>query len=383
MTVSFRVTGRYPSAVSIKDAPVLVARRIDTWLVGWLAVAVWAGTFIGHRLHLTFGSDITGAVFWVGAVVTAAHFGLSYHLAYGLGSHGVRARRTALTIVPLVLAAALTAICVWSLANGRESARTVVTWSLTSVYVLTTWHYVKQVYGIGRLAAAFAGVKLGAREVHVLRFGLYPLAWLGGVAVLLRGANYSLAGYIVGVGFLPHEIRSILRLLVALGAIAIGIVFVRLRRRGPLPALLVAPYLAAFLWLAVPSSPVVTVLLLAPMHALQYLAIGHRAEIAVARGAGQPTGPSWWLNIALAATCGGLLLSRWVPNLLDRWTGTADQPLLFAALFFVGLNMHHYLIDATIWRSSGQLVRAVARPACVAAHPLPARVVAPPAFSSV
>jgi hypothetical protein len=277
-------------------------------------------------------------------------------------------------MVPLVLAAALALICMWSLTSGRASARTVVTWSLTSVYFLTTWHYIKQVYGIGRVGAAFAGVKLGPREVDVLRYALYPLAWLGGCAVLLRGANFSMAGYRVGVGFLPHDIRSVLRVLVAIGAVAIVVVFARLRRRGPLPALMVAPYLAAFLWLAVPAAPIVTVLLLAPMHAIQYVAIGHRAEVSVARGKGEPVGPAWWLNIALAATCGGLLLSRWLPNLLDKWIGTPNQPLLFAALFFVGLNLHHYLIDATIWRSSGQLVQAVARrPAAAAGYPVAGR----------
>jgi hypothetical protein len=248
-----------------------------------------------------------------------------------------------------------------SLASGRLTTRHVVTWSLTSVYVLTTWHYVKQVYGIGRVGAAFAGVKLSRREADVLRYGLYPLAWLGGVVVLLRGANYSLSGYLVGIGFLPREVLPVLRLLVTCGAIAIAVVFVQIRRRGRLPALLVAPYIAAFLWLALPVSPLLTVLLLAPLHALQYLAIGHRAEVAVARVHGERVSATWWLNIALAATCGGLLLSRWIPNLLDRWTGTPNQPLLFAALFFVGLNLHHYVIDATIWRSSGELVRAVAR----------------------
>ena len=366
--------------MSTNRAPVLVARRVDTWLVGWLAVAIWAGVFGARLAHVSVGVDLTAQIYWVGAAVTAAHFGLSYHLAYGLGETGVRARRMALVVVPLVLLALLVALGVVSLAAGRDTTRSVVTWSLTSVFVLTTWHYVKQVYGIGRVGAAFAGVKLGKREVDVLRYGLYPLAWFGGARVLLDGANYSVGGYLVGIGIFPRGVGDGLRVLAVVGAAAIAVVFVRIARRGPLPAMVFAPYLAAFLWLAYPSSPLMTVLLLAPMHAIQYLAIGHRAEVAVARQRGEDVSVSWWLNIFVAATCGGLLLSRWIPNLLDRWVGSTDQPLLFAALFFVGLNMHHYLIDATIWRSSGELVRAVARPSAPAgapAAPAPVGTLAP------
>jgi hypothetical protein len=350
------------------EARVLVARRVDSWIVGWLAVAIWAGVFAARALHVSVGIDLTGQIYWVGAVVTAAHFGLSYHLAYGLGPTGIRARRTALVIVPIVLLVLLGALGIASLAAGRTTTRSVVTWSLTSVYVFTTWHYVKQVYGIGRVAAAFAGVKLSKREADILRYGLYPLAWFGGALVLLRGANYSVGGYLVGIDVFPRGLGTALRVLACLGGVVIAAVFVGIRRRGPLPAMLFAPYLAAFLWLGFPASGLMTILLLAPMHAIQYLAIGHRAEVAIARQRGETVGISWWLNIFVAAACGGLLLSRWIPNLLDSWLGSSGQPLLFAALFFVGLNLHHYLIDAVIWRSSGELVRAVARkPSAVAA----------------
>ena len=89
----------------------------------------------------------------------------------------------------------------------------------------------------------------------------------------------------------------------------------------------------------------------------------HRAEIALAGGY---RGPLWWLNIFAGAACGGLLLSRWLPQGLDRSFGTPGQPALFLAAFFVFLNLHHYLIDASIWRSRGGVVKAMVRPATTA-----------------
>ena len=155
-----------PTASAPVDRGVLVSRRADTWLVGWLAVAVWAGYTVVHLGHLHLGVDLVSQIYWVGAAVTAAHFGLSYHLAYGLGGTTVRAKRTAMVVVPLVLLVLLTGVGIASLAAGRETTRHVVSWSITSVYVLTTWHYVKQVYGIGRVGAAFAGVKLSKSEAE-------------------------------------------------------------------------------------------------------------------------------------------------------------------------------------------------------------------------
>jgi hypothetical protein len=114
-------------------------------------------------------------------------------------------------------------------------------------------------------------------------------------------------------------------------------------------------------WLGLPTDPVLTLLLLAPFHALQYLAVGHRAEVAVAADRPGRHGVLWWLNIFAGAACGGLLLSRWAPQFLDAHIGAARGPLLFTAAFFVFLNLHHYLIDASIWRSKGELVKAMVR----------------------
>ncbi len=172
-----------------------------------------------------------------------------------------------------------------------------------------------------------------------------------------------------------------------LAALVVAGAFVRLRLRSGTrpPALLLAPYVAAFLWLGLAPSPVWTILLLAPFHALQYLAVGHRAELAVAADRPGTHGTTWWLNVFVGGACGGLLISRWVPQLLDPHVHRIG-PLLFAAAFFVFLNLHHYLIDAVIWRSSGELVRAVVRrpaPAVpvVAAEPVGQFVMASPTAS--
>jgi len=269
-------------------------------------------------------------------------------------------------------------VIVVAMAAGKDSVGSVTRVLITSVYLLTTWHYVKQVYGVGRITAAYAGVKLGERDVKVLRYGLYPLWFLGAAQVLAPGGNYRLAGFEVGYSVLPTWAYPTLRTLALVSALPILGVFVGVARRTRKlpPSAFVAPYVASFLWLGVPTNVLLTVLLLAPFHALQYLAVGHRAEVAVAADRPGEHGLMWWLNIFVGAACGGLLLSRWAPQLIDAHIQHGRGPLLFSAAFFVFLNLHHYLIDAAIWRSNGDLVKAMGRKPAASAMPAATELVA-------
>ena len=336
-----------------------MTRRVDGWLVGWFAVALWLVAVLLHQTGTHLASPVVTSVTLVGAVITAAHFGLSYHLAYRPGSTAVRTRPVPMLVAPAVLAAVVLALVAATLV--ADEASRVTSALLTTVYVLTTWHYIKQVYGVARVGAAYAGIRVSERDAFVLRYALYPLWFLGAAKLLVVGVNYSFADLPVGFGVLPHQTLAVLRVIALGSMLPVAALFRRLHREGQrLPGVMVSPYLAAVLWLALPVHPAMTVLVMAPLHALQYLAVGHRAEIALA-GPGA-RGPVWWLNIAAGVTCGGLLLSRWAPNGLDRLLGDDAHPMLFGAAFFVFLNLHHYLIDATIWRSSGEVVRAMVRP---------------------
>lgn len=351
-------------------ARAFVHSQVDSWLVGWLAVAVWLGALVVPALGIHVSGTLFGPVYWAGAAITAAHFGLSYHLAYGRGEAGIRARPFMLGVAPVLLVAGLTVLVGLSLAGGERSVSQAITASITSVYLLTTWHYIKQAYGVTRLAASYAGIRLSPREAQLLRYGLYPLWAVGACQVLVAGSNYSFGGYVVGYELLPREFYSALQVAAFAGAVPITAVFVQVARRvGALPpGVVLAPYVAAFLWLGAAPNPGLTVLFLAPFHALQYLAIGHRAEIAMAGSRGEGHGAIWWLNIFVGATCGGFLLGRWLPDLLDTRVATGG-PLLFTAAFFVFLNMHHYLVDAAIWRSGGEIVKSMATSPIAASSP--------------
>lgn len=313
------------------------------------------------KLGVDTGVPAFEAIYWTGAVITAAHFGLSYHLAYRGGPAAVRQRPLALLWGPLALCGVLTLITTVSLQGGTTLTRNATEALISAVYLATTWHYIKQVYGVGRVGAAYAGVSLGTWDVRLLRYGLYPLWFVGASQVLVTERPSGVAGFRFGYDLLSTSVVDALQVVAICSALPVAAVIARIVvRTRRVPSLLAAPYVAAFLWLGLPTNPILTLLLLAPFHALQYLAIGHRAEVALAADKPEARGVMWWLNIFAGAACGGLLLSRWAPAFLDEYV-SGPGALLFTAAFFVFLNMHHYLIDASIWRSKGDLVKALVR----------------------
>lgn len=335
----------------------LVNRRIDAWLVGWIAVALWLLILIGHAAGITLSATTVSALFWISATINAAHFGLSYHLAYGDGGAGVRARRFAFVWFPALFAAALLVFVMYVRGAGDRVVEYRVAGALiTSVFLLTGWHYVKQTYGVGRVGLALAGMRISKGEADILRFGLYPL-WILNASQVLIGQRL-VDSYVIGYELLPPAVAPLLKVLAMMAAVPVVVVLVRLARRGRVPGILLASYAAALLWFVFPVDAYATVIGLQALHALQYLAIGHRAELGLAQARGQRTTNWWWLNIFVGVACGGLLASRWVPGLLDRGLDPA-APALASACFFVFLNLHHYVMDATIWKSGGPLVNAV------------------------
>jgi hypothetical protein len=355
-------TREYDKSVQPLKSGELVNRRVDSWLVGWFAVALWALILIGREAGVTLPAPALTTLFWISATINAAHFGLSYHLAYGPGGATAVARRMALLWFPMALAGTLVAFALAVRATHDGAAEARVAGALvTTVFLLTGWHYVKQTYGIGRVGLALVGMSINKSEADTLRFGLYPL-WVLNAAQMLVGTQ-ALDGYVIGYGLLPAWSIGVLRTAAACATIPILVVLIRLARRGRVPGILLASYVASLAWFVAPVNAYATAIALPGLHALQYLAIGHRAEIGLAAARERPVTAGWWLNIFVGVAAGGLLASRWLPGLVDRHLDPA-APLLASACIFVFLNLHHYLLDATIWKSGGSLVRAVvARPA--------------------
>lgn len=323
--------------------------------MAWLAMADWPG--VGRIVTVPV---LDGLVLWLLLALIATHFGVSYHLAYGLGRRGVSEHRLALVVVPLALLA-LAAVVVVSLSSGAgQVGRGGARLALVAVYTLTTWHYVKQTYGVARLGATLRGTTIAPWEAKALQYGLYPL-WLADAAtVWSRDHRANDYGFDASFAILPAGTVEAMRATTAVTAVVVAVALAAMahRHRSFPAATTWTPYAVAFLWIGLQPGHLSAVVVLGAVHALQYLACAHRAEVAWGAQRGEAQPKLWWCSVFGGALAAGMLLTYWVPT----WLGVAGGQALgvgLAAMIFVVLNLHHYAIDATIWRSRSDHVKRI------------------------
>lgn len=341
--------------------PTLVSPGLDGWLVGGFAIVAWV-VFTGvPGLPTVDIPALRGAALWVLLGIIATHFGVSYHLAYGQGRAAVLRHRWMLVVVPVVLVAFATAVVVATAVGSTSTARQGARLALVSVYSLTTWHYVKQTYGVARVGAAIGGIRLGPSAARTLRYGLYPL-WLSEAAtVWSRGYVANDYGFDASFTVFPEWTVSTLRSVSVLSAVAIALTLlgVSMRQRVVAPATMWSPYVVAFLWIVWQPDHISAVLVLGAAHALQYLACAHRAEVAWGTERCEPR-TTWWCSVFGGALATGMILTYWLPMWLGH-AGGATLGVTMAAMVFVVFNLHHYAIDAVIWRARDGHVRRIVR----------------------
>ena len=112
--------------------------KIDGWLLGGVGVAAWLVVSpIGFGDSL---GPITGMLAWAIAGVTAAHFGSSYHLAYGTGVAAVKRNPVALGAIPLLLLLTSVGVAVAHASGAEAGAQSVIRVLFISVFTLTGMH---------------------------------------------------------------------------------------------------------------------------------------------------------------------------------------------------------------------------------------------------
>ena len=312
---------------------------------------------------IDYQPQISGPVYWVLLALTGTHFGASYHLAYGQGRSQVRRQWLPLVGVPVGLALVATALCVAALMGAQSLANGGVRFLLALVFTLTSWHYIKQVYGVMRVGASLRGLRIDKTEAQVLRYGLYPLWLLQAVHVWAGRTGRSFGGLEAGYDIVPQQFVDGLYWVTWLSMPVLAGVFVRLavRLRAVPPAAVWTPYAVGFLWYLWPPDFVVMILMFGALHGLQYLACAHRAEMAWGVERGAQNKVWWWSSVFGGALATGFLLVYWLPQILTNAAAATALGTLPAALLFAFFNLHHYAVDASIWRFGGEHIRRITK----------------------
>ena len=358
------------------------ARRLAEFLVvGGVTPLLFLASWVMRRtLDLDDAEYATGFTFYYAAhLLNDPHFSVTYLLFYedwrarAFGERFGRVQRVRYWLAGVAVPLALG---IWALAALRAQSSASLGAMFQLMFLLVGWHYVKQGFGVMMVLSARRGVRFDVVERRVILAHCYTgwfYAWASpfdpGRHLVEKGVVYSTFAH-------PPLLEPITLAALVVSTVALVAVLVRKRRReGPLPLLTPLTGLLCSVWawsIFSGADPLVRYAIPA-LHSLQYLYFVRLLKVPQAR---EREGPPYFETSArnrigllvISALALGLFFFDLAPMGLDAWlvpSGGYSNPDMgatpyFAALFTV-VNLHHYGMDAVIWRRDNPMTRYLAR----------------------
>ena len=237
------------------------------------------------------------------------------------------------------------------------------------MFFLVGWHYAKQGYGILMLDAAQKGIAFNARERRHLLWNTHlawPTYWLLTNDALAAKSYWGLIYYAFDV---PDALMNAMLAVAAVsGGVVVRNLWLKWRSERALPVNgLVAYVTSVYIWLMIGRRHPVLLFVVPLFHSLQYMCVVWRYQLNVEadRQRSRPAGggraePARYRTATAGfvrfVLIGGLLgvTGFWVAPMLINHVAGYDRAVFGTTLFmFIGwtfINIHHYFIDAVIWR---------------------------------
>lgn len=218
--------------------------------------------------------------------------------------------------------------------------------------ILLGWHYVGQSWGATACFSFLSGFKMSVMHRRLIRSGFfalfaYHLAWACESMQLLEVWFPQQEAGVYMMKSVMYVTRVAVLICFGLGFAAFWMMSVEHERRVPM--VVWVPWLATFSWYVMVDVCPKSFFLLQVFHALQYLLFPARVELN--EYAGKRRVRAHMLVYYLLLVAVGYLVFEWSDILQWIWTPTNAKPFLFlgtATMMIV--NIHHYFIDAVIWK---------------------------------
>lgn len=365
------------------------SRRLDFFMLGGLALAVWfALYFLQNDLSpvKSFALALPGISIALGYWVNYPHFMASYKLAYSQGGGFVVQNWFQLIVVPVVMVLFIAISYIFWDASIKDSAavlfinnlfeslglatRVGVYPNLSSeflgylvifMYFTVGWHYSKQTFGCMMVYAKLDNYRLTTPQRNLIRYGLLStwwVTWLYSNCAVGTYPFYNLTIHRLGLPYIwfqaAYVIVGIMFTLIALMFIANYV------RQKQIPSWnFLVPMFALLIWhvplLGNPEYFVVIAL----FHSLQYFPFVAKVEASRYKKAERNKPMLRLLLFFGVMVVLGYLFFNFIPNGIDQTAKTASELRLsfFLITFILFINIHHYFIDNVLWRFKNKEVR--------------------------
>ncbi|HVU00461.1 MAG TPA: hypothetical protein VHE30_01870 [Polyangiaceae bacterium] len=364
---------------SVALAPPGLAARFGEFLaVGGATLALLPLAWLAPKLVGTDDAELAAGffTFHVAFVLNDPHFSVTYLLFYddvrrrAFGDAFGRAQRIRYLVAGFVVPALLVG---WAaVAVARHSAR-LLGFEIQLMFLLVGWHYVKQGFGVLSTLAARRGRKIRPRERLALLFHCYAAWGFAWANPATPAGDFEEKGVVFRSVAHPRWLELVTGSVLAASVLVLAWALVVERRRaearmplGPFVVFLIS----VWVWSVFSAVNPIVRYFVPALHSLQYLyfvGLLRRAELRESAGAFSPPLTSRLVLFALSALGLGFVLFHGVPGILDatlfgRRRAPDDLgPTPFFAAFFVVVNLHHYVMDAVIWRRENPKMQLLAR----------------------
>jgi hypothetical protein len=381
-------------AVPLGDAAASAAREAAPRRAGYLFHPITDFLLAGGGSVL-----VAGPVFWLIRDKAAAHptalslgfvlsifinyphFAHSYQLLYsGIGSRIFGSGMPTKVRLKYIWAGFVAPVLIGAFLIGTYLSGNVrlLGYAANAFWFTTGWHYVKQGYGVITVLSAIRRIYFSNIEKKLLLangYAVWIYSWMALNVELhaktfygVKYVTFGLPAYVLTIGYLGALVTS--------AALIGALVFRVLVRKQPVSWNGVVGYVSSlYLWvIAFNADPIFTIFVPA-FHSLQYLLFVWRYQLnkASAEATTHGTASSFGLSGVDTAgpamrlanfVCFGLVLGivgfGALPALFQVSLAPDTAlwgPTVFAFIFVVWINLHHYFIDNVIWRRDNEDVR--------------------------
>lgn len=338
---------------------------LEVLLVGGLSIIICAFSWMFFDKANSLNT-IANFAYSMAFIVNHPHFLSSYILIYKDYKKKIFTKKRyffSAVLVPILLLIALG----YALYYTNTTAMGHI---VTAMYYLVGWHYVKQIFGFVIVSSAHRKQYYTNFERNVLLCNLFSIWFLSFLGTHVGTSSFNFYGIPHQSLNLPRWILQLDQFFLALSFIAVVYIHVvKYIKTGLKPAPpAVASFAALYVWYIPVLSHPGFLYLIPFFHSLQYLCfvwlfkknqVQH--DIINLNGANMRAA---WLKkfggFAIAALVLGALFFEFIPNYLDNLGLIPDKTMgtaPFLAAFILFINIHHYFIDNTIWRSDNEDVK--------------------------
>lgn len=349
---------------------------VEFLVAGGLTPLLFPLSFV---LRKTLGLDdaeyaVGFTMFYAAHVINDPHFAVTYALFYedtkerALGAAFPPSLRwkyvLAGFVVPLVLVG-------WSAVAIAMRSAHVLGAMIETMFLLVGWHYVKQGFGVLAVLSARRGVFYSARERYVLLFHGYAgwaYAWASPAD---PGTLREEKGVLFTSWARSVALERVTFAVFVVSAVALVVMLVARARREkklPHPTPLVAYLASIWAWSIYTGIDPLVRYVNPALHSVQYLFMVHLLKGNEARTREGPphferSATTRIALLALTACVLGLFLFHGVGQGLDAvLVAKKDRlsdlgPTPYFAAIYVMVNLHHYVMDAVLWRRENPKTR--------------------------